>query len=218
MSRSVNATQLVSNGSPTAGESPSLSLRAASGSLFGTFPVTKSHCFGAVAIKGRQLRTSGSIRLPQHFCHSYGLVLQPAIHCGTAAPRRIGTAFEPIFLHSAGVGITLVSTSLQGTASHARDRRASRWGLKVQRELWRRRLCSSNHPTECDQQQGDNGLNSSVSHVRSTPLLRAVSTVNAIRSPDKLSYRKLTHRLVATNASTDLHLKGCFLRNTKFAI
>ena len=88
-----------------------------------------------------------------------------AIHCGTAAPWRIVTALEPIFLHSARVGITLVSTSLQRTAPHALDRRASRWSLNPQRELWRRRLCSSNGPTECDQQQGNEGLNSSVSQM-----------------------------------------------------
>ena len=129
-----------------------------------------------------QLDSTSTISALRSLGHSYGLVLQPAIHCGTAAPRRTVPAFEPIFPPWNIVGITLISTSLQGTAPHTRDHRASRWSLNPQRELWRRRLCSSNDPTECDQQQGDDSLNSSVSHVLCLPLLRAVMRFNAIRA------------------------------------
>src|ERR1700722_9082599 len=96
------------------------------------------------------------------------LVLQPTIHRGTALSDA--RTFEPILGCWRAVRIAFVLTALHSTSTPAFTRRASARSLNRQRKLWHRRLGSSNSPTECDQQTGDNPLNSSARHVLS-PLL-----------------------------------------------
>jgi hypothetical protein len=93
-------------------------------------------------------------------------VLQPAIHCGVAALNS--RTFDRILCHRHIIGIALVAASLQATSPYTRDRSASRWSFNCQRELWHRRTGSSNSPTECEQRQAHDRVNSFASHVISS--------------------------------------------------
>jgi hypothetical protein len=98
------------------------------------------------------------------------IALQPAIHGCTAPLRGRAPAFELVVFCWRVVGVALIVTVLQNTSPYTLDHRASGWSFNRQRELWHRRLRlrPSRSPTARDQRQGDDHLNSSVSHVSCT--------------------------------------------------